>query len=66
MPFLGICFGMQMAVIEYARHVCGLERANSSEVDPQTPHPVIDLMDAAARTHAARAARCGSATIPAC
>jgi CTP synthase len=43
-PFLGICFGMQMAVIEYARHVCGLEHANSTEVDPQTPHPVIDLM----------------------
>jgi CTP synthase len=43
-PFLGICFGMQMAVIEYARHVCGLERANSTEVDPGTPHPVIDLM----------------------
>jgi CTP synthase len=35
---------MQMAVIEYARHVCGLERANSTEVDPSTPHPVIDLM----------------------
>jgi len=43
-PFLGICFGMQMAVIEFARHVCGLERANSTEVDPNTPHPVIDLM----------------------
>jgi CTP synthase len=43
-PFLGICFGMQMAVIEFARHVCGLERANSSEVDENTPHPVIDLM----------------------
>jgi CTP synthase len=45
-PFLGICFGMQMAVIEFARHVCGLERANSTEVDPNTPHPVIDLMTA--------------------
>jgi CTP synthase len=45
-PFLGICFGMQMAVIEYARHVCGLEHANSTEVDPKTPHPVIDLMTA--------------------
>ena len=43
-PFFGICFGMQMAVIEYARHVCGLERANSTEVDPKTPHPVIDLL----------------------
>src|SRR5207247_976168 len=45
-PFLGICFGMQMAVIEYARHVCGLERANSTEVDPKTPHPVLALMRA--------------------
>ncbi len=44
-PFLGICFGMQMAVIEFARHVCGLDRANSTEVDPQTPHPVIHLME---------------------
>jgi CTP synthase len=43
-PFFGICFGMQMAVIEFARNVCGLERANSTEVDPATPHPVIDLM----------------------
>ncbi|MFI5395355.1 MAG: CTP synthase [Candidatus Binatia bacterium] len=43
-PFLGICFGMQMAVIEFARHVCGLEGANSSEVDEHTPYPVIDLM----------------------
>jgi CTP synthase len=46
LPFFGICFGMQMAVIEFARHVCGLERANSAEVDPETPHPVIDLMTA--------------------
>ena len=43
-PYLGICFGMQMAVIEFARHVCGLERANSVEVDPATPHPVVHLM----------------------
>jgi CTP synthase len=43
-PFFGICFGMQMAVIEFARHVCGLDRANSAEVDPDTPHAVIDLM----------------------
>ncbi len=45
-PFLGICFGMQMAVIEFARHVCGLERANSVEIDEKTPQPVIDLMAA--------------------
>ncbi len=44
-PFLGICFGMQMAVIEFGRHVCGLTDANSSEVDPDTPHPVIALMN---------------------
>ena len=44
-PFLGICFGMQMAVIEFGRHVCGLTGANSSEVDPDTPHPVIALMN---------------------
>jgi CTP synthase len=44
LPFLGICFGLQMAVIEYARHVCGLDGANSSEINEQTPHPVIHLM----------------------
>ena len=44
MPYFGICFGMQMACIEFARNVCGLDRANSTEVDPQTPHPVVDLM----------------------
>lgn len=43
-PYLGICLGMQMAVIEYARNVCGLTGANSTEVDPKTPHPVIALM----------------------
>ena len=43
-PFLGICLGMQLAVVEYARNVCGLAGAHSSELDPSTPHPVIDLM----------------------
>lgn len=43
-PFLGICFGMQMAVIEFARHVCGLEGANSTEIDERTAHPVIHMM----------------------
>ncbi|MFB3818243.1 MAG: CTP synthase [Candidatus Methylomirabilales bacterium] len=43
-PFLGICLGMQCAVIEYARNVCGLAGANSREFDPHTPHPVIDLL----------------------
>ena len=44
-PFFGICFGMQMAVIEFGRHVCGLENANSTEVDENSPHPVIAMMD---------------------
>ncbi|WP_340076657.1 CTP synthase [Leptobacterium sp. I13] len=44
-PFLGICLGMQMAVIEFARNVLGLKGANSTEMDPGTPHPVIDLME---------------------
>jgi len=43
-PYFGICLGMQVAVAEFARHVAGLEGANSSEFDPVTPHPVIDLM----------------------
>ena len=43
-PFLGICLGMQMAVVEYARHMCGWADAHSSELDPATTHPVIDLM----------------------
>ena len=44
-PFFGICLGMQMAVIEYARNVLGLSSANSTEMDGDTPHPVISLMD---------------------
>jgi CTP synthase len=43
-PYLGICLGMHVAVSEYARHVCGLEGANSTEMDPETPSPVIDLL----------------------
>ncbi|HEY7476909.1 MAG TPA: CTP synthase [Actinomycetota bacterium] len=43
-PFLGICLGLQCAVIEFARHVCRLEGANSSEFDPACTHPVIDLL----------------------
>ena len=43
-PFLGICYGLQMAVVEFARHVCGLEEANSTEINPNSPDPVIDLM----------------------
>jgi CTP synthase len=43
-PFLGICLGMQMAVAEFARHVVGMTGANSTEFDPETPYPVIDLL----------------------
>ena len=44
-PYLGICLGMQCAVIEFARSVCGLKGANSTEFDPNTPHPVISLLE---------------------
>lgn len=44
LPYLGICLGMQLAVVEFARSVLGLEGANSAEIDPATPHPVIDLL----------------------
>jgi CTP synthase len=43
-PFLGICLGMQLAVIEYARNVCGLKGAHTTEADPSTPYPVIDFI----------------------
>jgi CTP synthase len=43
-PYLGVCLGMQVAVVEFARNVVGLDGANSSEFDPETPHPVIDLL----------------------
>jgi CTP synthase len=43
-PFLGVCYGFQMAVIEFARNICGLEEANSSEINPDSPNKVIDLM----------------------
>ncbi|MFP4092697.1 MAG: CTP synthase [Cyclobacteriaceae bacterium] len=45
LPYFGICLGMQCAVIEFARNVLGLEQANSTEMDPDTPHPVIALME---------------------
>lgn len=45
-PFLGLCLGLQCAVIEYARHVCGLENAHSAEFDPDAPHLVVDIMPA--------------------
>jgi len=43
-PYLGVCLGMQIAVVEFARHVAGMDGANSSEFDPETPFPVIDLL----------------------
>jgi CTP synthase len=43
-PFLGICYGFQLAVVEFARHVCGLKDANSTEINANSPYPVIDLM----------------------
>lgn len=43
-PYFGICLGMQVAVVEYARHVAGLSEAHSSEINESTPHPVIDLL----------------------
>ena len=43
-PFLGICYGLQIAVIEYARHVCGLTHAGSTEIDRDCPQPVVDLL----------------------
>jgi CTP synthase len=44
-PYFGICLGMQIATIEFARNACGLEGANSTEFDPKSPHPVIALLD---------------------
>ncbi|MCD6094435.1 CTP synthase [bacterium] len=44
-PFLGLCLGMQLAVIEFARNICGLKKADSTEFDPKTKFPVIDLME---------------------
>jgi CTP synthase len=43
-PFLGLCLGLHMAVIEFARNICGLKEANSTEMDADTPHPVIDIL----------------------
>ena len=43
-PYFGLCYGLQMLVIEYARNVAGLKNANTTEIDPKTPHPVIDIL----------------------
>lgn len=44
-PYFGLCYGMQLATIEFARNVCGLKKANTEEIDPRTPHPVIHIME---------------------
>ena len=60
-PLLGICLGMQCAVIEYARNVCKLKSANSTEFDDKTTHPVIDIMhDQKDVTHKGATMRLGS------
>ncbi len=51
LPFFGICLGMQMAVIEYARHILGLSHAHSTEMDRNTPDPVIDMMEEQKQVH---------------
>lgn len=43
-PYLGLCYGMQLAIVEFARHICGLQGASSTEIDPKTQYPVIDFM----------------------
>ncbi|MFA5166166.1 MAG: CTP synthase [Candidatus Paceibacterota bacterium] len=43
-PYLGLCFGMQLATVEFARHVCGMKDAITTEIDPKTTHPIIDVM----------------------
>ncbi|XVF32859.1 hypothetical protein REPUB_Repub17cG0119000 [Reevesia pubescens] len=59
-PYLGICLGMQISVIEYARFVLGLEKANSTEFDEKTPDPVIIFMPEGSRTHMGSTMRLGS------
>jgi CTP synthase len=59
-PYLGICLGFQIAVIEFARNVCGLEGANSAELDPHTPHPVVINMPEISTTVLGGTMRLGS------
>lgn len=63
-PFLGLCLGMQCAVIEFARDVCGMKDANSTEFDAETPYPVIDSC-LTRKTSPKKAAPCASASTPA-
>ncbi|XP_010931725.1 uncharacterized protein [Elaeis guineensis] len=59
-PYLGICLGMQISVIEISRHVLGLGKANSEEFDPETPHCVVIFMPEGSRTHMGSTMRLGS------
>lgn len=59
-PYLGICLGMQLAVIEYARNVLGLKDANSAEFDAATPHPTVVFMPEGSTTHKGGTMRLGS------
>ncbi|KAL6515938.1 hypothetical protein OROGR_019243 [Orobanche gracilis] len=59
-PYLGICLGMQISVIEMARNVLGLEKANSTEFDDQTPNPVVIFMPEGSKTHMGSTMRLGS------
>lgn len=61
-PYLGICLGMQISVIEFARHVCGMTDANSTEVDPDTKTPVIIYMPEISKTHLGGTMRLGLRT----
>lgn len=58
-PFLGICLGFQIAVVEFARSVCGLENANSAELEPETPEPVVVYMPEISKTHLGGTMRLG-------
>eukprot|EP01006_Ploeotia_vitrea_P028205 TRINITY_DN60932_c0_g1_i1.p2 TRINITY_DN60932_c0_g1~~TRINITY_DN60932_c0_g1_i1.p2 ORF type:complete len:593 (-),score=325.99 TRINITY_DN60932_c0_g1_i1:24-1802(-) len=62
MPFLGICLGMQLAVVEFARSVVGWAEANSTEIQPSTPHPVIIDMPEVSKTHKGGTMRVGART----
>ncbi|KAI4374359.1 hypothetical protein MLD38_012364 [Melastoma candidum] len=59
-PYLGICLGMQISIIEFARSIVGLEKANSTEFDADTPHPVVIFMPEGSRTHMGSTMRLGS------
>ena len=59
-PYLGICLGMQIAVVEFARNILGWEGAHSTELDPNTPHPVVVFMPEGSKTHMGGTMRLGS------